>query len=166
MTKCITSEELTGRANRFGRLKFSPHAGLSCRLRRRLKQSHGLFQKSPLHVDFQEQLSNLTLFVAVTDKPGSSLFWRHAYFIMFLLCSYVVLSTIKKWNIIVSFFFAFAWTCYSTIKTFCYLKNVCHGLFVDKTCVRDFLSGNPLSTDTPIIRIFCQQNRPGQLQLG
>ena len=34
-----------------------------------LKQSHG--QKSPLHVDFQEQLSNLTLFVAITDKPDS-----------------------------------------------------------------------------------------------
>ena len=30
------------------------------------------------------------------------------------------------------------------------VKNACHGLFIDKT----FLSGNPLNTDTPIIRTF------------
>ena len=45
-------------------------------------------------------------------------------------------------------------TCYSTIKTFCYRKKACLGLFNDKTCVRDFLFGNPLNMDTPIIRTF------------
>ena len=46
--------------------------------------------------------------------------------------------------------------CYSTIKTFCYRKKCLpwYGLFIDKTCVSDFLSGNPQNTDTPIIRTF------------
>ena len=40
------------------------------------------------------------------------------------------------------------------LKLFVSVQKVCYGLFIDKTCVRDFLSGNPLNTDTPITRIF------------
>ena len=40
------------------------------------------------------------------------------------------------------------------LKCFVAVQNVCLGLFIDKTCVRDFLFENPLNTDTVIIWTF------------
>ena len=40
------------------------------------------------------------------------------------------------------------------IKRFVAIKNVCPGLFIDKTCVHGFLSESLLNTDTLIILKF------------
>ena len=92
----------------------------------------------------------------ISDLPYVTLYLRHCVPTMSLSCV-VQIEDIKLQCEF--FFFAFACPCrYIVISLTVHLKcsvtvkNACLGLFIDN--VRDFVSGNPLNTDTPIIRTF------------